>query len=214
MTPFRAKLIHIEGTKSGQVDVVDFRPLPSQILSMGRDPSCVLAFDPYKDPRVSARHAEISLLDGKLFIRDLHSTNGTRVNGIKIFEKTQVNSGDEVELGRKGARFRLEIVGDGEIGSSGSNGRAAEAAVKAKDGDAKPAEKDKAKDKHKVDDGSGGGRKGEVDNKPNMKSAIIVIVVLLSMLVVGLVATVAFLFIQVEKLSPADAANNAIEANK
>ena len=103
------KLVHIEGTKAGRVDDVDFEPLPEKTLSLGRDPSCILAFDPYEDPRVWAHHADIVLEAESFWLVDKGSTNGTRVNGLKIFERSRLNPGDEIELGRKGARFRVEF---------------------------------------------------------------------------------------------------------
>ena len=103
------KLVHVEGTKSGRTDSVDFAPLPDQRLTLGRDPNCILAFDPYKDPRVSAHHADIIFRDETFWLEDRGSTNGTRINGLKIFERTKLHDGDEIELGRKGARFRVRF---------------------------------------------------------------------------------------------------------
>lgn len=115
------KLVHLDGTKSGRTDTVDFRPLPDQRLTMGRDPSCILAFDPYKDPRVSAHHADVFISGDSLFIEDKGSTNGTRVNGLKIFERTRLRTGDEIELGRKGSRFRIEYDAANFAGSADPN---------------------------------------------------------------------------------------------
>ncbi|MGE3854234.1 MAG: FHA domain-containing protein [Planctomycetota bacterium] len=123
------KLVHIEGTKSGRTDAVDFGPLPDHKLTLGRDPSCILAFDPYKDPRVSAHHADIVFADETFWLEDRGSTNGTRINGLKIFERTKLHDGDEIELGRKGARFRIKFddpeasAGDPgpDVGKNGSS---------------------------------------------------------------------------------------------
>lgn len=37
-----------------------------------------------KDPSVSEKHAEIALVDGQWRIRDLGSTNGTFLNGVRV----------------------------------------------------------------------------------------------------------------------------------
>ena len=52
---------------------------------------------------VSRRHCKFTLENGKLFVEDLNSANGTYVNNQKIFQKTKLARGDEVGLG--GATF-------------------------------------------------------------------------------------------------------------
>jgi pSer/pThr/pTyr-binding forkhead associated (FHA) protein len=51
---------------------------------------------------VSRRHAAISHDAGAIFIEDLESTNGTRINGFQLppNQKFRLRDGDEVELGR------------------------------------------------------------------------------------------------------------------
>jgi hypothetical protein len=51
---------------------------------------------------VSRRHARITHEDGTLYIEDLGSTNGTRINGFRLTanQKYRLRDGDEVELGR------------------------------------------------------------------------------------------------------------------
>ena len=50
---------------------------------------------------VSRFHAEISITDGRYFIKDMGSTNGTWVNGKKIapYRLTPIRSGDQLRLG-------------------------------------------------------------------------------------------------------------------
>jgi len=69
---------------------------------VGRAPNCdcVLAED-----CVSRRHAHIWRDGDRWFIRDLGSRNGTRVNGMRVVERTEVRPGDRVWLG--GATYRL-----------------------------------------------------------------------------------------------------------
>jgi hypothetical protein len=51
------------------------------------------------DASVSRRHAEISVEGEEVHIRDLGSTNGTRVNGKQITSWHRVRDGDEIQLG-------------------------------------------------------------------------------------------------------------------
>lgn len=51
------------------------------------------------DPEISRSHCQIEELNGLLLIRDLGSTNGTFVNGLRVTE-TILNSGDLVSLGQ------------------------------------------------------------------------------------------------------------------
>ena len=53
-------------------------PLLKAKLLVGRHRSCDI---PLGFPTVSGRHCELELLDGYWFVRDLGSSNGTRVNG-------------------------------------------------------------------------------------------------------------------------------------
>jgi two-component system response regulator GlrR len=52
-------------------------------VSIGTDPGCDLVLS---DDSVSQRHAEISLEAGSYLVRDLGSTNGTRVGGVLVRE--------------------------------------------------------------------------------------------------------------------------------
>lgn len=48
---------------------------------------------------VSGRHARFSLKGNTLYIEDLHSTNGTTVNGTPVAEPTALRSGDVIAVG-------------------------------------------------------------------------------------------------------------------
>jgi ABC transport system ATP-binding/permease protein len=58
---------------------------------------------------VSRRHARLSRQNGALFIEDLSSFTGVRVNGTKIASPTPLREGDEVQIGD----YRLVLRGDG-----------------------------------------------------------------------------------------------------
>lgn len=53
-----------------------------------------------QDARVSRRHAELKLTHGVWTIADLGSSNGTYVNGVRIQQLTQLETGDQLRLGR------------------------------------------------------------------------------------------------------------------
>lgn len=56
---------------------------------------------------VSRRHAQMMLVEGYLYIEDLGSTNGTRINGFQLTSKQRyrLRDGDEIEF----ARLRMTI---------------------------------------------------------------------------------------------------------
>lgn len=62
------------------------------------------------DAQTSRKHAEIILQNNTWLIRDLGSTNGTWVNGQKIFQITELESGDRIVVGRH--QFRVSKVSD------------------------------------------------------------------------------------------------------
>ncbi len=71
-------------------------PLLKPTLVVGRRESCdiVLRF-----PNVSGTHCELSITDGRWTVKDLNSSNGTKVNGTRISEG-QLDPGDRVSIGR------------------------------------------------------------------------------------------------------------------
>lgn len=62
----------------------------------GRSPEAVLFLD---DITVSRHHASFLVDAGQIWVEDLHSTNGTYVNG-KRAERAELAPGDEVIIGR------------------------------------------------------------------------------------------------------------------
>jgi pSer/pThr/pTyr-binding forkhead associated (FHA) protein len=56
------------------------------------------------DPNVSRKHAEIRPRGSTFLVVDLGSTNGTRINGIRVNEHELVD-GDEVMFGNTRMRF-------------------------------------------------------------------------------------------------------------
>jgi len=74
------------------------------VALVGRDGDARVRF---VDGRVSRRHAEIEYVDSQFRIRDLGSTNGTRVNGERVDEHRLVD-GDVISLGGAEMRFRTD----------------------------------------------------------------------------------------------------------
>ena len=63
----------------------------------------------FANSTISARHCELTQVDGRFTLKDLNSTNGTFVNGERI-TITSLSSGDRVHLGTAGFRFRDGIL--------------------------------------------------------------------------------------------------------
>lgn len=72
------------------------------VTSIGRDAGNDLVLN---DEAASARHSIVSYSDGEWWIEDAGSTNGTVVNGTRIWQKERLHYGDEVTIGRIGLRL-------------------------------------------------------------------------------------------------------------
>ncbi len=79
-------------TESDLLESQFYPLLPNTVV--GRDPECDLAID---SGLLSRRHAEITIENDHLRIRDLKSLNGTFVNGRRI-EEAEARPGDEVRF--------------------------------------------------------------------------------------------------------------------
>jgi adenylate cyclase len=66
-------------------------------LLVGRAMACDL---PIADPTVSRQHAEIEAVNGGALVRDLHSTNGTYVNGQRVVGQALAPLGARVSFGK------------------------------------------------------------------------------------------------------------------
>ncbi|MEI7547060.1 MAG: DUF3662 and FHA domain-containing protein [Actinomycetota bacterium] len=76
--------------------------LGQQVVSVGRLPECTL---PVPDTNVSRRHCEIRPAGSTFVIVDLGSTNGTKVNGVRIQGERTLVDGDIVSVGTLNLRF-------------------------------------------------------------------------------------------------------------
>jgi pSer/pThr/pTyr-binding forkhead associated (FHA) protein len=71
-------------------------------LVIGRRESCDICL---RFPNVSGRHCELSFSEGIWSIRDLGSTNGTKVNGQQVPVKA-LRPGDEIAIAKR--RFTIQ----------------------------------------------------------------------------------------------------------
>ena len=77
---------------------------PGGVYLIGREGADV-ALD---DEKVSRKHAELGLYGpGAFVLRDLASTNGTRLNGKRISDKVKLNHWDEIRVGDTVLRFSV-----------------------------------------------------------------------------------------------------------
>jgi pSer/pThr/pTyr-binding forkhead associated (FHA) protein len=74
---------------------------------VGRDPQCHLR---PASPLISKRHCALIQRDGKAFVRDFGSTNGTFVNDERVEGERELNNGDELKIGPIQLTIRLEAA--------------------------------------------------------------------------------------------------------
>jgi hypothetical protein len=71
-------------------------------VSIGRLPECTITIN---DPNCSRRHAEVKPVGTGFAIADLGSTNGTKVNGLRIEGERTLSDGDIITVGGSHLRF-------------------------------------------------------------------------------------------------------------
>lgn len=82
----------------------DSFPLVRDRLTIGRRDVCDI-YLPF--PNISGQHCELSFRDGYWHIRDLGSTNGIKINGLRVQTKL-LRPGDEIGIAKK--RYRIEYT--------------------------------------------------------------------------------------------------------
>jgi pSer/pThr/pTyr-binding forkhead associated (FHA) protein len=80
----------------------DAIPLLRPIMSIGRRESCDV---PLQFPNISGVHCELSFRDGYWSIKDLNSTNGVKVNGMRV-QARPLKPGDEIAIAKR--RFTIQ----------------------------------------------------------------------------------------------------------
>ncbi len=79
----------------------DAIPLLKEKLLVGRRGSCDITLE---YPNISSHHCELEMLNGYWHVRDLNSSNGTKVNGERVIERF-LQPGDTITF----AKHRFEI---------------------------------------------------------------------------------------------------------
>jgi adenylate cyclase len=102
----------------------DTIPLIRDVLTIGRRETCDI---PLRLPNVSGIHCELSNKDGYWYIKDLGSTNGIKVNGVRVQQKL-LHPGDKITIAKRhwtieytllaGQRAMTELMEDDVMGQS------------------------------------------------------------------------------------------------
>ncbi|TVP58921.1 MAG: FHA domain-containing protein [Gemmatimonadales bacterium] len=95
---------------------------PDRPSVLGRAPGVEIHLDPHADLAVSGRHAEFSFRDGRWWVRDLESRNGTFVDGRRIERPTPLKGGSVLRFAADGPRVRFEL-GESDTGRVRQEGR-------------------------------------------------------------------------------------------
>jgi pSer/pThr/pTyr-binding forkhead associated (FHA) protein len=83
-------------------------PVSGTEFLIGRDPHCQLR---PASPAISKQHCGISVREGKLFVRDYGSTNGTFLNGEQIAGEREAKIGDHLKVGPLEFKLGMEATG-------------------------------------------------------------------------------------------------------
>jgi serine phosphatase RsbU (regulator of sigma subunit) len=85
-----AVLRALEGLNPGQLF-----PLEGAAVILGRHPACDIVLE---SAAVSRQHARILAVDGNFYLEDLHSRNGTFLNGRPVIQRQLLGENDEVGI--------------------------------------------------------------------------------------------------------------------
>ena len=101
-------VVSFEGSILTEVD------LDKAVTMVGRHPACDIVLD---HPAISARHVLLRMVDRTVYVEDLASTNGTRVNGHAVGNQV-VHHLDLIEVGKHKLHFFDEaLLGLGAVAS-------------------------------------------------------------------------------------------------
>ena len=106
-------------------------PLDKPIVLIGRHQECDIQIPSRK---ISRRHCCIALVVDHLVVRDLGSTNGIRINGIKVVEGN-VQANDELTIGNMRYQLRWSSESEQTVSASLKNGIKADGATVKKKAD-------------------------------------------------------------------------------
>lgn len=123
-------------------------PLIREKLTLGRRDTCDI---PLKFPNVSGMHAELNFREGYWYIRDCGSTNGIKVNGVRVMEKL-LHPKDRLTIGKRDWFIQYEIPSDlvGKLEESAEEDVMSTSLLE-KAGLAKPSRPEKGRGRKKID---------------------------------------------------------------
>jgi S1-C subfamily serine protease len=100
---------HLNGALAGRSQRIALQE--GQVLRLGRGEGNDLRFSDAAEDSVSTTHAELSLQNGRLYIEDKRSSNGTYVNGAPCppFQKIAVADGSRIRLAREGPEMQTVL---------------------------------------------------------------------------------------------------------
>jgi pSer/pThr/pTyr-binding forkhead associated (FHA) protein len=102
----RFQIRHLSGSKAGQEEILE-----GKVITIGRDPSSNLAFDPHQDDRVSTNHAQLLVQDnGQVLLTDLGSSNGTFIGEQKVTAPIPLMTGAMVTFGDGGPQVSIVFL--------------------------------------------------------------------------------------------------------
>ena len=100
---------HLSGSLAGRSQRIALQD--GQVLRLGRGEGSDIRFSDAADDSVSTTHAELTLENGRLYIEDKRSSNGTFVNGAPCppFQKIAVADGSRIRLAREGPEIQAVL---------------------------------------------------------------------------------------------------------
>jgi pSer/pThr/pTyr-binding forkhead associated (FHA) protein len=92
-------------TLSGEGETLAVHNFHQEEVQVGRDPAADLCLD---HPTISARHARLSYHHSQWWVEDLHSKNGTFLNGEPVMEPMVITQGDKLGFGQVSLIIEME----------------------------------------------------------------------------------------------------------
>jgi pSer/pThr/pTyr-binding forkhead associated (FHA) protein len=83
-------------------------PLIRESLTIGRRDACDICL---RFHNISGLHAELNFRSGYWYIRDCNSTNGLKVNGVRVMEK-MLHPGEKITIGKRDYIIRYDLPAD------------------------------------------------------------------------------------------------------
>jgi hypothetical protein len=94
-------------------EIVTELELSRPVTVIGRHPGCDVVID---HPAISGRHMLFRVVNRTVYVEDLASTNGTKVNGIAVSHQV-IHHLDLIEVGRHKIHFFDDALMSGKVGS-------------------------------------------------------------------------------------------------